>query len=386
MKTKYALVLSGGGFNGAFQVGALKYINNNWSKITGGIVEPMKFDIVAGVSAGALNGALVAMNEFELLEALWTETIAKNGASEIYTSPFIDTHSKGNDLKFKLDFQQLKEQFKLQLDLNLSLFDKIGIIISKSKRQEIVSRFIEEAKKSILKQVYSFKSIADNNPLRLKLSQYLDRTKINGTKFMCGFVSLNTGSYHSVLHNDFCSNQDFLNGVISSTSMPVVWRPVERVSFYENGQIREALNNVDGGLMNVSPLGDVISQISNDVEECKYKIIIINCNSGFPKYKDFSKRSIGGIAARSIYDLALTEIFKNDLSNFMNINEVVKQVHEVVPGLTLYNTDRKPIKAFDAIVISPDKNFDLGNPLIANETIIRKRIDHGFQQSQITFQ
>ena len=344
----------------------------------------MKFDLVAGNSGGALNGVLVSMNEFDLLESLWVEKIAKHGASEIYDSPFIDSSSKSNSLKFKLDFEKLKEQFKLQLDLNLSLFDKIGLIISKAKRQEIINRFFNETKQAILNRIYSFRSIADNSALRLKLIQYLDRSKIKDTKFMCGFVSLNSGIYHSVLHDQFCTDQDFLDGVIASTSMPVVWRPIEKVSFYNNGQIRESLNNVDGGLMNVSPLGDVISEISNDTEECKYKIIIINCNSGVPKYQDFSKKSIGGIAARSIYDLSLTEIFKNDLSNFLNLNDVVKQVNEVVPGLTIYNSEKRPIKAFDAVVIGPDKNFDLGNPLIANEAVIRKRMDHGFKQAQIS--
>jgi NTE family protein len=33
MAKKTALVLSGGGFKGAFQVGALKYLKDNWSKI-----------------------------------------------------------------------------------------------------------------------------------------------------------------------------------------------------------------------------------------------------------------------------------------------------------------------------------------------------------------
>lgn len=32
MKTKIALVLSGGGFNGAFQVGALEYLKQNWKR------------------------------------------------------------------------------------------------------------------------------------------------------------------------------------------------------------------------------------------------------------------------------------------------------------------------------------------------------------------
>ncbi|MBL7728612.1 MAG: patatin-like phospholipase family protein, partial [Dinghuibacter sp.] len=30
-KTKYALVLSGGGFKGAFQLGALNYLKDHWT-------------------------------------------------------------------------------------------------------------------------------------------------------------------------------------------------------------------------------------------------------------------------------------------------------------------------------------------------------------------
>jgi len=385
MKTKYALVLSGGGFNGAFQLGALKYINSNWSRICDHPTASMKFDIVAGVSTGALNGALVSMNQFAQLEKIWVERIAKGGTSEVYNSAFIDTHSTEDNLKFKLDLQQLKKMFKFQIDLDLSLIDKIGMIFSKSKRKEVLNQFIESAKASVMKQVHSFRSVADNSPLREKLHEYLDRSKIHETKFICGFVSLNSGIYHSVMHNDFCSDTDFINGVLSSTAMPVVWNPVEKVSFYEQGTVKEAYHNVDGGLMNVSPLGDVINQISQDEEDCKYKIIIINCNSGVPKYQDFSQKSIGGIASRSIYDLALTEIFRNDLSNFLTLNDVVKQVKDVMPGMNLYNAQRKPIRAFDAVVISPDKDFDLGNPLIANENLISKRIDHGFRQARLTF-
>ena len=80
MKTKFALVLSGGGFNGAFQVGALKYISENWKAISG-LDTPMKFDIISGVSTGAINGALVAMNELDLLHNLWINQIGKLGAS-----------------------------------------------------------------------------------------------------------------------------------------------------------------------------------------------------------------------------------------------------------------------------------------------------------------
>lgn len=47
MKHKYALVLSGGGFKGAFQTGALNYMRENWKTITGEDKE-MHFDIIAG--------------------------------------------------------------------------------------------------------------------------------------------------------------------------------------------------------------------------------------------------------------------------------------------------------------------------------------------------
>src|SRR5688572_19786456 len=85
MRKKYALVLSGGGFKGSFQVGALQYLKKNWS-----VIDPqnpvMKFDIVAGVSVGSLNGALIASDAFDQLEQLWIA--AANNVEEIYTSDF----------------------------------------------------------------------------------------------------------------------------------------------------------------------------------------------------------------------------------------------------------------------------------------------------------
>ena len=48
----------------------------------------MKFNIVAGVSAGSLNGYMVASDQMEKLEELWN-AIGKNGVEEIYTSDFI---------------------------------------------------------------------------------------------------------------------------------------------------------------------------------------------------------------------------------------------------------------------------------------------------------
>ncbi|MEA2041621.1 MAG: patatin-like phospholipase family protein, partial [Bacteroidota bacterium] len=99
---KYALVLSGGGFLGAYEVGALNYINQHWTQITG-LDEPMVFDIVSGISVGSLNGVMAAQGKMNELNELWS-LVAEHGGSEIFTSDYID--ERGN---FKLNFEALKK-------------------------------------------------------------------------------------------------------------------------------------------------------------------------------------------------------------------------------------------------------------------------------------
>src|SRR5512147_3075103 len=75
MAKKTALVLSGGGAKGAFQCGAEKYARE---------VKGFKWDIIAGVSVGALNGAMLAMQKFDRLYEIWN-TISNR---QVYTGGF----------------------------------------------------------------------------------------------------------------------------------------------------------------------------------------------------------------------------------------------------------------------------------------------------------
>lgn len=59
---KTALVLSGGGAKGAFQVGVEKYARE---------VKGYSWDIIAGVSVGSLNGVMLAMEKYDGLENIW---------------------------------------------------------------------------------------------------------------------------------------------------------------------------------------------------------------------------------------------------------------------------------------------------------------------------
>ena len=64
---KTALILSGGGSRGSFQVGVLKALKKM----------NIKIDMIAGTSAGALNGAMFVMGKPELAESLWLNTSSK---------------------------------------------------------------------------------------------------------------------------------------------------------------------------------------------------------------------------------------------------------------------------------------------------------------------
>lgn len=61
---EYGLVLEGGGAKGAYQIGAWKALKEAGIYVKG----------IAGTSVGALNGALIAMDDFEKAEKIW-ETI-----------------------------------------------------------------------------------------------------------------------------------------------------------------------------------------------------------------------------------------------------------------------------------------------------------------------
>ena len=229
-----------------------------------------------------------------------------------------------------------------------------------------------------------FKSIADNTPLRKKLTEYLNRSKIKGTKFISGFVSLDSGEYHSVLHHQYHSDIDFVNGVLASTAMPMVWSPVDSIRFNTSQGLIDSKNNIDGGIRNVSPLGDVIKLINED-SGSKYKVIVINTNSGVTKPKDFSNQSILSIAFRSLYEIAMTEVFNNDVQFFTKVNHIVKQAEAWDHEITLFNEQNQQIKSFDSVIISPDKGFDLGNPLVANKKLIKNRMEHGMKMTKEAF-
>jgi NTE family protein len=67
MPKKYALILSGGGARGAYEVGVLKFLFEEFPKIYGFVP---KFDIVCGTSVGAIHASFVAANMDSLTQSI----------------------------------------------------------------------------------------------------------------------------------------------------------------------------------------------------------------------------------------------------------------------------------------------------------------------------
>ena len=378
---KNILVLSGGGFLGSYEVGAINYINEHWKEITGKNND-MTYDIVAGVSVGSLNGVLVAQNKLNELNDLWNKVIA-NGGVEIFTSKYIN-----RDGSFNMNMDAFKEElfpnFKISFGLivkgGLNFFGRLFSRKIPSFMEMVIAKLTEELSANL----DNFGGLGDNTPLKDKLTKMVKLSNFsNHTKFLCGFVSLDDGEYYSVSNSQFKSDEDLVNGVLASTSMPIVWPAVSNCAFDD----KNPKNLIDGGVRNISPLGKVIELINNDKDDAEYNIFVINChgNTIVPKYGQ--KWNIVTNAVRALHDITLSEIFRNDIERFIIHNELMEDVRNSDLKIRKNSkhdkyTVNKPYKLH---IIQPEKEGILGNSLDTTAESITKRRRLGGEDAEKYF-
>ncbi|HEV8264038.1 MAG TPA: patatin-like phospholipase family protein [Gemmatimonadales bacterium] len=158
-----ALVLSGGGSRGAFEVGAADYLINDAG---------LDFQVIAGVSTGALNAVMLAQGrgpdglraQLAALKDLW---FGIKSADDIYTTRFL-----GKVLAF------------------------------------------------VLKD-----SIYSSKPVRQKIQQHVvpERLRGSGRELRIGAVGLETGDYHAIDQR----NPDVRAWALASASIPLLFPPVQ---------------------------------------------------------------------------------------------------------------------------------------------------------------
>ena len=282
---KNALVLSGGGFKGAFQLGAIKEL----------LEKGIEFSAVSGVSVGALNASQVAQNNISGLGKLWEDVIATNGKS--ITKGNIAELSNGS--LFPVEDKVWEVALK-----GISKLDITAAILNKKKRLKLINQAITN--------INSVNNLLDNSPLEELL---LTNVKLDNfiMPFFFGLVSLYTGKLYELSEKDFKLDRDIAKAVLASSTMPVVWKPIPLV----NTKYGPILNAVDGGLRMVNPLSQIWNYIQDDEHE--WTIWVINCNNAEMSYREASP-TLSQIAGTSI-DILLNEVLHNDVELSSKMNE-----------------------------------------------------------------
>ncbi|HTK04421.1 MAG TPA: patatin-like phospholipase family protein [Candidatus Eisenbacteria bacterium] len=287
MSKKVALVLSGGGAKGAFQVGAEKYARES---------KGYRWDVISGVSIGAINGAFLAMGRHERLLEIW-----RTVTPDVVFGP---------RSAWRIARRLLKHE--------PSLFD---------------NRFV--------------KRIADE----------IDPALIT-TELIVGAVSLMTGKFHAFRPKD----PNFNGALLASGALPLVFPPVDISP--------EMPAMVDGGTRNVSPLGLVLASEPDE-------IVVINCSSAASlPIKDRPTTAIK-ISQRAS-EIAMYEIFANDVGNFLRMNRLVDQA--AAAGLTLMNPKGRPFRRYDITIIDPDER--LGETTDFSPAQVRRALDAGWEKAR----
>lgn len=211
---------------------------------------------------------------------------------------------------------------------------------------------------------------------------------IKNTVLQVGSVSLDSGQYQSIKHTDVLDNNDvFIQAILASTSMPVIWPPVKSITAFG----REHTNLVDGGIRNVSPLGDIIDNIhAANNEDTDYHVVIINNHEGMVAPLKEGELNFLNIAKRSLVDISLNEIFVNDIREFMRVNRLVHQVEEakkrreIPEAFELRSRNSQQVfKKFYYKEIKPE--IPIGTTLDFGADIIKTRIEHGYEMAKKAF-
>lgn len=284
-----ALVLSGGGAKGAFQVGAEKYARE---------VKGYHWDVIAGVSVGALNGSMLAMEKYSRLLEVWN-TISSD---KVLTGGF-------------------------------NLLSLVKLLLGK-------------------------RSFYGNEPLRRLMHQEFEPDKIRAD-LRVGAVSLVSGQYVEFRGDDPALEK----AVLASTVMPIVWEP-----FSVSDQYPEM---VDGGVRNISPIGDVLDADPDEV-------VVINCSPQPPDELHQAPKDIVKVGLRTL-DILLNELFQSDLREFLRINCLVQEA--AANGVTLHHpVSGRALKYYDCKIIEP--LAPLGDTLDFSQAAVQRSLQAGVERAR----
>jgi NTE family protein len=267
LNVKSALVLSGGGAKGKYQVGAMKVLS-----------EFYKYDYITGVSVGALNAAMLATSSTSELLKVW---LSIKGNNSIYSRGLTAVNM-----------------------VRIALFGQ-PYWYSNTPLVELMREHIN------LDNCHTPFSVG---VVSLNTGQYLRYTYTpRGTLI----VSNRDGIVHKMNGNK--AKDSMFSAILASTAIPVVFPPVKN----NNGQLY-----VDGGVRDVSPLSDAIHKQATfiTIVNCsKHNPLPHDIN----EVELTGKFVIAKVAARSM-EIAISEIIHTDIAGFLDKNHIISQVDKPI--------------------------------------------------------
>lgn len=273
---KRAIVLGGGGARGSFQVGMLKEIVIN---------KEIDFQILRGVSVGALNSSFLAM-----------ASVGKN---------------KKESLKnLQKQVESLEKLWLEEIKGNYSVYgEKFGMLFSLALGSD---------------------SLYTTEPLKELINKYIDINKLksSGRNFSIGTVSLLTGKYEEWGSD----TENFKEKLLASCSIPLIFPPVK---------IKDDLL-VDGGVRNITPLASAFDEKPDEIYVLLTSKIIKKEDGSLPEstiekepYSKWDDNWLGtkvsgfNILKRSI-EILTDEIYLDDIRQAITWNKILKIVEEEI--------------------------------------------------------
>jgi NTE family protein len=295
-----ALVMSGGGAKGSFELGAADYL-----------IRDLKIDpnVIVGVSTGNLNAVMLAQGK------------GVDGLTE-------------------------------QLDA------LTGIWFGLKENDDVYYERFPGLVAKLLGAIFKADSLYSNKPLWKLIQKHVDPAKLrsSGRILRIGVVGLMSGDFYPV-DGSFSLIREMVR---ASASIPVYFNPVE-VGNYKANQTDWF---VDGGVRDVTPLGaafDALNELKNasgqDDVDTIYLILAspLRCE----KIVDYNKIDSGIEIMKRSLGLLINEIYRTDLEAALNINAAVKY-HRDLKSQNLNLPGGFPFEGYrfaNIVVIEPEKEY-----------------------------
>jgi predicted acylesterase/phospholipase RssA len=368
MRERRALVLAGGGSKGAFEVGAVRCLQD---------VFAFTPDLLCGASVGSLNAAKLAEGPGTLpaLEKMWMDM---QDSSDLYVPTGFVTrlvndlaslgikYVSGIDLADLLGVRLANESWlSPDAQIGVGVVKHVVGAVSGAGTLFTVSDLILGAAQTVLlagkvkqdiEQLLMSQSLFLFDPVRQKIDSQIDPAKIagSGLELRIAVVNLTTGQTRYVDQRARFVDDDFpvnlRDALQASASIPIAFPPMA----LPGGTY------VDGGVRDNAPLkaADIAGASS---------VIAVLPSPDHMASADYSSKGFPTLAARS-FEAMFDELLQDDLAPFRGYNMPVTiiapqvETHSLLrvdPGLVQIDMDYGYMRAYDELQPDPTKRQQL---------------------------